>query len=104
MDSGAQVMLVFAFSFTSLCDQISSVLGCNDEFTLNLSSDLCFLQHLFLMGYRTQPACVNRPKEKSQGAKGETLLLYFIKGTIVLLQTYSLQCNVVSVLANGLSQ
>lgn len=104
MDSGAQVTLVFALSFTSLCDQISSVLGSNDEFTLNLSSDLGFLQHLFLMGYRTQPAYVNKPKEKAQGAKGETLLLYFIKATIVLLQTYSLQCNVVSVLANGLSQ
>lgn len=36
-----------------------------------------FQEHLFLMGYRTQPAYVNKPGEKARGAKGETLLPYF---------------------------
>lgn len=36
-----------------------------------------FQEHLFLMGYRTQPAYVNKPGEKARGAKGESLLLYF---------------------------
>lgn len=36
-----------------------------------------FQEHLFLMGYRTQPAYVNKPGEKARGAKGESLLPYF---------------------------
>ncbi len=63
-------------------DKLSfGVLFC--EFTQNPTLDLGFLQHLFLMGYRTQPAYVNKPGEKAQGAKGETLLQYFTRGTIV---------------------
>lgn len=78
--------------------------GSTAEFTLDPTSDLGFLQHLFLVGYRTQPAYVNELGEQAQAARGETLLPYFIRGTIVLLPTYSLQCKVVSVLVNGLSQ
>lgn len=42
-----------------------------------------FQEQLFLMGYRTQPAYVNKPGEKAWDAKGESLLPYFTWGAIV---------------------